>query len=678
MITKLFNLIALAISSFLSFSSYIITNKSSINENLIEQSCFAGYYTQNHIYGDGDAVEQGTYASIVNVFDLSTRDYVNEYDLSDDELIENGFYSRDFHDYEFINYSESKYQSIIDGDNINGAMWGPKDSYVNSTCKIRAYYHDIEYNSDLVTVMFDFTGFLVGDSLLMTAAHGLYRDVTVDMFDDEIDNKYFPGKVEVYGAIGLSDTWGSSYEYYAKATTVLICSSYMTYRTPGYDWALLRLDRPLGRELSFRKLAAPTSNFNDCWIIGYPAMNQFHLRLSAENTSYTFDSTRPIYEYSISAFDGMSGSPFYIEDTTSIKYDYQGKPYLASRAVYGMHVCSSTDYSVGYAITFSNDIVNLVDSLNEHCRPTSLELSFSDLNNQNLEEVHITLLGEYDCKINANGCSIYNGSLVLAPYTNNASYISIGFPFPVSDLKIIANNGQQVLPNLNVELTYFDDSENNSSSIQPYNNNYNVYGTYIKDMSVFNIGNQNLIISNLEFDVEWDYIPHSMSAPSYSLGNFDENTTGENCVSYALLGISNFAGGAVLPKNSAGNELNLSTDLFPGRIISGLKRSLLAINVEMTEIGKYDICEENSYKVAIVCDPYHYYHVIRQNNGGSWSHYVVGSESTTNDSCNMFINIPSNASFFKTHNGQTGQETSFDATTFVGYFSVRSLIDEEN
>lgn len=98
----------------------------------------------------------------------------------------------------------------------------------------------------------------------------------------------------------------------------------------------------------------------------------------------------------------------------------------------------------------------------------------------------------------------------------------------------------------------------------------------------------------------------------------------------------------------------------------------------MTEIGKYDTCEEGSYKIAIVCDPYHYYHVLRLNYGGSWSHYIIGDGRSTYDSCGTFITDPNNAKFLKTNNNQSGQETPFDATSFIGYFSVRSLIDEEN
>lgn len=126
---KIINLIVLVLSSVLSFFS----SHESFNKNmLVEQSCFAGYYVQNRTYGDGDSVQAGPYVSGVVSFNLNTRDYVDENDCTYDELIENGFYSRDFHDYEFVNYSESKYQSIVTENGMNGPMWGPKDSSGNS------------------------------------------------------------------------------------------------------------------------------------------------------------------------------------------------------------------------------------------------------------------------------------------------------------------------------------------------------------------------------------------------------------------------------------------------------------------------------------------------------------------------------------------------------------------
>ena len=150
------------------------------NKTLLEeQSFYFGHYTQTHNYGDENIVDfggQGT--GNIMAFDLNSRSYqLFGSSISDSDILENELYSPDFKDYEFIKYDETRYDDYIthfgNDITIDGEQWGPKESPSNSTCKIRAYYHNISHNNGLVTLMYDFTGFLVGDSLLMTAAHGL-------------------------------------------------------------------------------------------------------------------------------------------------------------------------------------------------------------------------------------------------------------------------------------------------------------------------------------------------------------------------------------------------------------------------------------------------------------------------------------------------------------------------
>ena len=63
----------------------------------------------------------------------------------------------------------------------------------------------------------------------------------------------------------------------------------------------------------------------------------------------------------------------------------------------------------------------------------------------------------------------------------------------------------------------------------------------------------------------------------------------------------------------------------------------------MREIGKYDVCDERCYKVALVLDPnaalpdYHWY---RQNADGTWSHKLGMYEITCYDASGNMIYDP--------------------------------------
>lgn len=672
---KLTIFIVLSVSTPFSFGK----SQMEMRGALEEQSFFSGRYNQTHVYGDGQSVDLGgqNTGNILS-FDLESRTCLSfGPSVSESEIMANNFYSPVFNDYEFKEYSEIRYDDFVIGTGddaiMNGVAWGPKESPSNSTCKIRAYYHDISFNGALVTLMYDFTGFLVGDSLLMTAAHGLYRDVTVGEFDDEIDNKYIPGKVEVYGAIGMADAWGSSYCYYSKGTAIFLPSSYVSYRNFADDWALMRLDKPLGRELSYRKLSTtPMDLSGDYRIIGYPSLNQFHLRMEVSSADYIVDSTRPMIEYSISSVDGMSGSPFYSADdvTFNIETGSDGRSYLASRAAYGMHVCSNSNHTIAYAITFSTQIIELVDSLNARYKPASDVLLFLELTGQDLGDASIELGGGYECNFCAQGCSISNNKLVL----NENSSFSIEFPFPLSEISLVAESSN-ALPSLNAYSHSYDENYEYQSEIVPSNGRYTIsgYGMCSIDITFNGPGyGENVYMISASITINWDFRVDNYFAPQYApLSSFNGN-----CVSYAVEGIDHTNSGSILPRRNDGSTLNRLTDFYPGKVITGLKKALESENIELKRVGKYDICASDSYKIAIVCDPYRYYHVLRQNRMGAWSHYLIGEGVQCQDYDETFINWPDEARIVHAATNVSGSETHFDVSSFIGYFSIRSTAND--
>lgn len=645
------------------------------NNSFEEQSFFSGSYVQTKNYDDGQSIDLGyqNTGDIVS-FDLHARTSINlGTSITESDLESYDLFSPVFDNYEFKKYDEGKYDSyVVDTDTMDGVAWGPKESPSNSTCKIRAYYHNINYHGNLVTLMYDFTGFLVGDSLLMTAAHGLYRDVTVDDYDDGVDNKYYPGKVEVYGAIGMADTWGSSYTYYATGEKVFIPSSYVINRSFADDWALIRLDRPLGRELSFRKLSVtPMDLCGDYRIIGYPSFNQFHVRMDVSAINYVVDSTRPMLEYHVSSLDGMSGSPFYssLDESLNTYSGSDGHYYLGTRFTYGMHVCTNNERTISYAITFDSQIISLVDSLNTHYKKESDIIQFSQipLNNQSQDEVVINIGGGYECVFSLQNTSLINGHLSLQP----GSSFSIRFPFPLENFSFSINGGLYE-PDLYAYCESFNSSNNREFTIESSEGLYSISLDGLYSLTVVNVGfyyNQVINIESVSFDIDWNFNPINYSAPQY----IDNEEFVGNCVSYSISGLDRPNVGSVLPIRTNGSLLNNLTDFYPGMLISCLQRALALEQIEMKPIGKYEVCESGFYKIALVCDPYRYYHVIRQNAGGSWSHYFAGDGVSYFDSAENYILWPDDCRIFHAWGTNPQNETHFDLSSFIGFFAIGRL-----
>ncbi|NLB48432.1 MAG: hypothetical protein GX813_01075 [Erysipelotrichia bacterium] len=337
-----------------------------------------------------------------------------------------------------------------------------------------------------------------------------------------------------------------------------------------------------------------------------------------------------------------------------------------------MHVCSNIDKTFSYALTFSSQILTLVDSLNANYRPENEILSFASLAGQNIEEATITCGSEYTCKICAENCSVIGNNLVL----NSNSTLNIEFPFPVNNLFFVADPSS-ALPKIDINFSTYKYGLESQYEIEASNGQYNCASDYAYAVAM-NInsteGSASLAFSSLVFSIDWAFIPSLTYGPSYpetSITNFNGN-----CVAYAVIKLDQSLTNSILPKRDDNGILNRTTDLYPGKVIAGLKKVLLEENIEMKEIGKYDICDFSSYKIAIVCDPYRYYHVIRQNLNVKWSHYIIGVGEMNRYSETEYILDPNESIFLNVSSNVSGAETHFDATSFVGYFSVRSIANE--
>lgn len=183
-------------------------------DEYIEQSCFSGFYFQDKVYDGGSEFAIPSEMTDIVCYSFGQRQI---YMIGGENGVElSSVYSPDYLNYEKDDFEWDSYE-IGDNGLIDIQQQGPKDQNFASTCKIRAYYHNIPFYGALVTAMYDFTGFLVGDDTLLTCAHGLWLDATSGILDDGVRNMFFPGRVEIYGAIGLGDQWGKNYKYYAKS-----------------------------------------------------------------------------------------------------------------------------------------------------------------------------------------------------------------------------------------------------------------------------------------------------------------------------------------------------------------------------------------------------------------------------------------------------------------------------
>ena len=227
---------------------------------------------------------------------------------------------------------------------------------------------------------------------------------------------------------------------------------------------------------------------------------------------------------------------------------------------------------------------------------------------------------------------------------------------------------------LNIHCHSYGEDHDFETTVEPFGGEYTIssYGLRSIDISYESTANGGTIYLNSgSFDINWGFSPINYSAPQYA----QTQVFSGNCVSYAIEGLDRTDSGSVLPIRANGTPLRILTDYYPGMIISGLIRALAVEQIEMKPIGKYEVCAPGSYKIAVVCDPYRYYHGIRQNKEGSWSHYLIGEGIRCWDYDNVFIVWPDEARMPHAWANGVG-DTHYDLTSFVGYFSIRSTTND--
>ena len=132
---------------------------------------------------------------------------------------------------------------------------------------------------------------------------------------------------------------------------------------------------------------------------------------------------------------------------------------------------------------------------------------------------------------------------------------------------------------------------------------------------------------------------------STSLWNYSPVVYNTNCYSYSLNN-QVIPGTNILwrmqPGESAGLELSQS-NLTATIVESYVQVDSEVLGFTFEPIGKYEICSENAYKVALVVAPGVDYHWYRQNSNGTWSHKRGTTEVTNLDASGRIIHDPESA-----------------------------------
>lgn len=671
--------------------------------NYEEQSCFAGFYFQDKKYEGGDpfSLPLGMTSLVrysIGASGITTIGGEGGLSLSD-------LYSPDYLDYEPNEFEWDSY--TVNNGQIDSQEKGPKDPFFASTCKIRAYYHNISLFGTLVTAMYDFTGFLVGDDTLLTCAHGLWLDATSGILDDGINNKYFPGRIEVYGAIGLGDQWGKDYPYYAKATDIYLRSQYLTGRSFGDDWAVLRLDRPIGKDLGHRVLTPFSDPAPRYEMIGYPTFNQSHGCTQVDGLLRNFmDGT---VRYSAQSLDGMSGSPIYNSNIQNNVYSISTHRFDEHRVTYAMHLGYGSSTGAGIGVWLSPEIRELVNELNKKYRPSSVQLNFDNLlGTTNEGEYSLRFSEEYRAKVIPTNASAAGRE---AAFRSGASVLSVEFDFPVSRVSFeFQANPASASSKFDVRARDFYGNQE-SIAIGDWRTGSSQWKTIsvafpsIMKRVSFTFANlpypfeasEWARIRNISFEASWERIPPSVDAPQFDEHEMDPfswvRNPDENCATYAVQRHMDFRGLCQTNHNYSGHGQH--SGIVPGFIsgtylprekpfalrLNSLKADFRALGIGFRAASKYAPCSAGWFKIAIMTDLSGYYHFLRENSDGVWSHYFKGYDIYRVDSLGNAITDPGNAVIVSLGPNEAtnanprgnylpvGSEV-FDTLSLFGYFAV--------
>ena len=250
----------------------------------------------------------------------------------------------------------------------------PKSWPYLATVKVIAEYNYI-YNYDLniyETRRSLGTGFLLGKTLLMTAGHIVYTDMTssyedstgntVTKYDDGIYNPSFPDSIKIFAGLNGTNEEHTPYLYYSEAIEIHIRKNYFENPSFNHDWAAIELDRDLGSITgTYGYIAEWTPVYTSGYLYGYHANHNSKMCYS-DGTFYFRLANQ--YYYSITGGAGASGAPLFMTDSNGNAY-VCGIHTWEDNTMYGGTVFTNFIYDYIHDFVTNHNAVNMVAQIDQ-------------------------------------------------------------------------------------------------------------------------------------------------------------------------------------------------------------------------------------------------------------------------------------------------------------------------
>jgi len=291
---------------------------------------------------------------------------------------------------------------------------------------------------------------------------------------------------------------------------------------------------------------------------------------------------------------------------------------------------------------------------NLSCATTRVDVRLSLRNGLDIVDSHDYEIVLYDYKSNSTNELEEIGRLYNADESNNYSY-------DINNLacyKIYFNEPHE---NVIMKINYIGEN-NEVSSGEVYLGNVLFYP--------YNENNP-LPVSGYEIPYEPDIWNEGLTYDDNNNQVYIKDIT--NCYSYVV----NNTNCRMEIGSSTGHPVQGSNIINVSNIKDKMVQDSIEYNFYWEEIGKYEICPTNTYKVALYIDNENYsssftpdygYHFYRQNPDGSWSHKLGDTEVTNLDYLDNIILDPDLSD-------RRGTQQYENYNYLVGYFAVTKIYE---